>query len=233
MRVLAVGAHPDDLELLCGGTLAKCAARGDTVFMAVSTDGGGGSTTLPEAEISRIRQGEARAAAAVIGAEPIWMALPEARLVDDAETRLRYIDLLRQTRPDVVLTHDPHNDYHPDHLATGQILWNVRVMAVQQNLPTQHPPAEVIPDLYFIDTLAGIGFAPEDYVDISETMDTKRKMLASHASQIELMKARYGMTFLEFMEICTAFRGVQAGVRYAECFRRSKTFPASYRRVLP
>jgi hypothetical protein len=70
-------------------------------------------------------------------------------------------------------------------------------------------------------------------VDISETMDTKRKMLASHASQIELMKARYGMTFIEFMEICTAFRGVQAGVRYAECFRRSKTFPASYRHMLP
>lgn len=55
MRILAVGAHPDDLEILCAGTLARCIQRGDPVFMAVSTDGAGGSTTLPEHEISRIR----------------------------------------------------------------------------------------------------------------------------------------------------------------------------------
>lgn len=233
MRVLAVGAHPDDLELLAGGTLAKYAARGDTVFMAVSTDGVGGSTTLPEAEISAIRRAEARNSAAIIGAEPIWMALPEARLIDSAEFRLRYIDLIRQTRPDVIITHDPVKDYHPDHLATGQILWDVRLMAVQQNLPTAHPPAVVIPELYFMDTVAGINFEPEEYVDISETMEVKRRMLGAHASQIPLMKERYGMTFLEFMEVCTAFRGVQAGVRFAECFRRSRTFPVSYSHLLP
>ena len=49
----------------------------------------------------------------------------------------------------------------------------------------------------------------------------------------EFMKARYDMTMVEFMEVCTAFRGIQAGVRYAECFRRSMTYPASYSRVLP
>jgi len=233
MRVLAVGAHPDDLELLCGGTLAKFAARGDTVFMAVSTDGVGGSTTLPEAEISRIRQGEARNAAAVIGATPIWLGLPEARLYDDTPNRLRYIDLVRETRPDIIITHDPLNDYHPDHLATGQILWNIRVMVVQQNIQTAHPPTENIPDLYYMDTVAGIDFAPETYVDISETMATKRAMLGAHESQIPLMKARYGMTFLEFMELCTAFRGLQAGARFAECFRRAKTFPSSYQHALP
>src|SRR5438477_12593183 len=102
MRLLAVGAHPDDLEVLCAGTLAKCAARGDAVFMAVSTDGAGGSTTLPESEIVRIRQDEARASAAVIGARSIWLGFSERRLYDNDETRLRYIDLVRETRPDVI-----------------------------------------------------------------------------------------------------------------------------------
>jgi LmbE family N-acetylglucosaminyl deacetylase len=233
MRILAVGAHPDDLEVLCAGTLAKCAGRGDTVFMAVSTDGAGGSTTLAESEIVRIRQGEARASTAVIGAQSIWLGYPERRLYDNDQTRLRYIDLVRETRPDVIITHDPLHDYHPDHLATGQILWNIRVMVVQQNIVTQHPPAEQIPDLYFMDTIAGINFVPQIYVDISAAFEHKRQMLAAHQSQIELMRQRYGMTFLEFMEICSAFRGLQASVRYAEAFRHSATFPAVYQNMLP
>jgi LmbE family N-acetylglucosaminyl deacetylase len=233
MRVLAVGAHPDDLEILCAGTLARYARRGDQVFMAVSTDGAGGSMDRPEAEIRQVRQAEARASAELIGAEAIWMGQTEAQLFDTAETRLRYIDLVRRTRPDVILTHDPVNDYHPDHLATGQILWSVRVMVVQPNIVTEHPPAAVIPDIYYMDTIAGINFSPQMYVDVSDTMEVKRRMLAAHASQIELMKARYDMTLLEFMEICTAFRGVQTGTRYAEAFRRAATFPANPRHLLP
>ncbi len=233
MRVLAVGAHPDDLEILCAGTLARYTERGDTVFMAVSTDGAGGSTTLPEREISRIRQAEARASAAVIGAQPVWLGYPERRLYDNDGTRQRYIELVREARPDVIITHDPVNDYHPDHLATGQILWSIRVMVVQQNIPTQHPPLEAIPDLYFMDTIAGINFTPQTYVDISATMALKRQMLSAHQSQLELMRERYGLTLLEFMEIGSAFRGLQASVRFAEAFRQSTTFPAVYHNRLP
>ncbi len=233
MRILAVGAHPDDLEILCGGTLARYAERGDEVFMAVATDGAGGSTTLPEAEISRIRQQEARTSAATIGAQPIWLGFPERSLYDNDTTRLRFIDLVRETQADVILTHDPLHDYHPDHAATGQILWNIHLMVVQINIQTQHPPTDKIPDLYFMDTIAGINFVPQTYVDISASFERKRQMLAAHASQLELMRARYGMTLLEFMEVCSAFRGLQATCRYAEAFRHSQTFPASYRHVLP
>lgn len=233
MRILAIGAHPDDLEILCAGTLARCAQRGDTVFMAVSTDGAGGSTTLPEYEISRIREAEARASAAVIGAQPVWLGYPERRLYDNDDTRQRYIELVREARPDVIITHDPVNDYHPDHLATGQILWSIRVMVVQQNIQSQHPPLEAIPDLYFMDTIAGINFAPQTYVDISAAMAAKRQMLFAHQSQLELMRERYGLTLLEFMEICSAFRGLQASVRYAEAFRQSTTFPSVFHNRLP
>lgn len=233
MRILAVGAHPDDIDLQCAGTLAKYAERGDEVFIAISTNGEAGSIDAPLEATARVREQEARASAAVIGAELIWLNYHDEFLYETESVRLRYIDLVRRTRPDVIITHDPQTDYHPDHLATGALLWNTRVMAAAGTIKTRHPAWPKIPDLYFMDTLGGINFQPQDYVDITSTMDMKRKMLSQHRSQIEFMKARYDMTMVEFMEICSAFRGIQAGVRFAECFRRSMTYPANYQRVLP
>jgi LmbE family N-acetylglucosaminyl deacetylase len=233
MRVLAVGAHPDDLDILCAGTLARYKERGDEVVMAISTNGEAGTTGTSIEETVRTREQEARASAAVIGAELIWLNYRDEFLYENEQVRLRYIDLIRQARPDVIITHDPQNDYHPDHLTTGLLLWNTRVMAAAVTIKTEHPAWPTIPDLYFMDTLGGINFEPQEYVDISSTIELKRKMLSQHQSQIEFMKARYDMTLVEFMEICSAFRGIQASVRYAECFRRSKTFPANYQRVLP
>jgi len=233
MRILAVGAHPDDVELQCAGTLAKCIQRGDQVTIAVSTDGSAGTNTVTSEEIARIRESEARASAKILGADFVWLGYRDEFLYESEDVRLRYIDLVRETRPDVVITHDPQMDYHPDHATTGQLLWNIRVMAAARTIKTQHPTFDNIPELYYMDTLAGIQFQPDDFVDISATMDIKRKMLSQHASQLEFMQARYGMTMVEFMEICSSFRGLQSGVRFAECFRRSVTFPATCRRVLP
>lgn len=233
MRILAVGAHPDDLEILCAGTLAKYAERGDQVFMAISTNGEVGSSTLSKAEIARVREAEARASAAIIGAELLWLGYPDEFLYENEETRLRYIDLVRTVRPDVVIAHDPINDYHPDHLTTGQLLWNIRVMTTVPNIKTEHPPCEKIPALYFMDTIAGINFHPEEYVDITATMGKKRKMLAAHQSQGAWLRDQYNMSYVEFMEICAAFRGLQCGVRFAECFRRSVTFPTMLGTLLP
>jgi LmbE family N-acetylglucosaminyl deacetylase len=233
MRILAVGAHPDDLEILCAGTLAKYAERGDHVTMAISTNGEVGSPTLSKKEIARIREAEATASAAIIGAELIWLGYPDEFLYENEQTRLRYIDLVREARPDLVITHDPACDYHPDHTTTGQLLWNIRVMTTVPNIKTPHPPCAKIPALYFMDTIAGINFKPEEYVDITGTIDKKRKMLTAHASQGAWLKDQYGMSYVEFMEMCSAFRGLQSGVRFAECFRRSVTFPAASGRLLP
>lgn len=233
MRILAVGAHPDDLEILCAGTLAKYAERGDFVAMAISTNGEVGSSTLPKEAIARIREAEARTSAAVIGAELHWLGYPDEFLYENDQTRLRYIDLVRQVRPDLIITHDPTNDYHPDHLTTGQLLWNIRIMTAVPNIKTEHPPCAKIPELYFMDTVAGVRFVPEEYVDITSTIDKKRSMLAAHQSQESWLRDLFQMSYVEFMETCSAFRGIQAGVRYAECFRRSVTFPASMKKLLP
>jgi len=224
MRILAVGAHPDDLEILCAGTLAKYVKQGHQVTMVVATLGEVASMTLPSEEMAAIRKAEAEAAAAVIGADFVSMGYPSEFLFSREETRLAFINLMRRARPDVVIAHAP-SDYHPTHRASGQICWDVRVMTTVPNIKTEYPVCATIPEVLYMDTIAGIGFQPEQYVDISETFEVKKKMLACHESQADWLKAQYGMTYLEFMEHISRFRGLQCGVRYAECFRTSPTFP--------
>ncbi|MDH3674677.1 MAG: PIG-L family deacetylase, partial [Anaerolineae bacterium] len=101
MRVLAVGAHPDDLEILCGGTLARYAQEGHAVIMCVATDGTAGHMEIKPPELAQIREREARAAAEVIKAEFIWLGYPDELIFNDRETRLAVIDAIRQARPDV------------------------------------------------------------------------------------------------------------------------------------
>src|SRR5688572_24212078 len=105
LRVLAVGAHPDDLEITCGGTLARYARAGHTVVMAHLLNGDKGHYRMAPAELVKIRREEARRAAAVIGAESVTLDMPDGMLYSCAETRQRVIDLVREVKPDVVITH--------------------------------------------------------------------------------------------------------------------------------
>lgn len=224
MRILAVGAHPDDIEGLCGGTLAKRAAMGDHITIAVATNGEVGSQTLPKAEIAEVRRLESAAAAAVIGADFIWMNYPDEFLFSNRESRLDFLNTVRRARPDVILTHSPE-DYHPDHRTTSQILWDIRVMTTVPNIETDASPCETIPEIYYIDTLAGIDFTPEFFVDITEFHDTKMKMLACHESQISFGKSQYELNAMEHVERLAQYRGLQCGALLAEGFKASPTWP--------
>jgi LmbE family N-acetylglucosaminyl deacetylase len=233
MNVLAVGAHPDDLEILCGGTLAKYADRGDHVTMAVATNGEVGSATQPKNQIAEIRHQEAISAAKVIGADFIWMDYPDEFLFSTAETRLAFLNMVRGVNPDVILAHAP-TDYHPDHRTAGQILWDIRVMTTVPNIQTVNRPCSKIPEILYMDTIAGIDFTPEYYVDVSAVFVKKREMLACHQSQASWLENQYEMSYLEFIEYIGRYRGLQSGVRYAECFRSSPTWPKwSNRSLLP
>ncbi len=224
MRILAVGAHPDDVEGLCGGTLAKRAERGDHVAIAVATNGEVGSNTLPKDEIAAIRRQESAAAAAVIGAESIWMDYPDEFLFSTRKSRLDFLNMVRRVRPDVILTHSP-TDYHPDHRTTSQILWDIRVMTTVPNIETEAAPCEVIPEIYYFDTLAGIDFTPEFFVDITASFEKKKQMLACHHSQVSFSKAQYDMDALKHIEYIARFRGLQCGIPMAEGFKASPTWP--------
>ena len=226
-RIIAFAAHPDDIEFLCAGTLAKYKASGWDVGIVISTNGEVGSPTLSKPEIAAVRKKEAEASAALIGAEFFWLGYPDEFLFNTREVRLHFINVIRQFRPDIIITLDKDSDYHPDHTTTGQIIWDTHVMVTVPNIETDAPPCDKIPEIFYMDTVMGVNFTPEFYVDISDHWQTKADMISCHVSQDAWMQDQYGVTCVEFGQTQSRFRGFQAGCRYAEAFRRPKFFPGS------
>ena len=226
MRVLAITAHPDDAELLCGGTLAKYAERGDNVSIAIATNGEVGSPTMTKEETAKTRQSEAKNAAELIDAELFWLGFPDEFLTDSKEVRLAFINTIRQANADVILTHWPEDLYNPDHSTTGQVANDVALMVTVPNIVTEADPIDEIPVVYFIDSLAGLRFNPTEYVEITDTLQLKQKMLAQHESQVsDWLKDQYGVDSQEMLETMARFRGIQSGVPYAEGFIRAQAWP--------
>ena len=242
MNVLAFGAHPDDLEYFCAGTLARCARRGDHVVMAVVTDGRNRPAGDPDA-IAAIRRQEAQASADVIGAELAWMGIPDGGLEVPPEHRDKFVQVIRAAEPDLILTHFPQ-DYHPDHMITSQLTMYGSQNARSANYPSPYPPLRKTVPFAFYDSELGLGFEPEDYVDIGETFDLKMAMLRQHKTQAQPSTAPYDPAFVvpedEFniivrpARVMSEFRGLACGVQYAEGFRwwrqANRVLPA---RLLP
>jgi len=233
MRVLAIGAHPDDLEILCAGTLARYAREGHDVTMCVATDGTAGHMVIKPPELAQIREKEARAAAEVIGAEFIWLGFPDELIFNDRATRLAFIDAIRRARPDLIITHAP-DDYHPDHRVVSSLVFDTSFIASLPNIETDHSAHSAIPPLFYMDTLAVKGFHPTEYVDITTTIETKRQMLNRHESQLKWLNDHDNIDVMEFMEVVARTRGFQCNVPYAEGFRQADVWPrTSSRRILP
>jgi len=220
MNILFVGAHPDDIENLAGGTAALYAKQGAKVFFCVATNGNVGSATLSKKEIAEIRHKEAKNAAAVIGAELIWLGFDDEFLIDSRETRLKFIEAFRIARPDVVFCHW-RQDYNPDHSISGIIVDECIHMAPIPLIGTDSPPCDKIPHVYFMDTAAGVNFEPQIYVDTANVFDTKLKMVANHESQNSWMEHMFGYGLDVFQEVPARYRGLQAGCKMAEAFRPS------------
>ena len=224
MSVLAIGAHPDDVEVLCAGTLAHYAVAGNEIWIAIATNGNVGSPTHSAEEIAAIRHAEALASCEVIGARLIWMDFDDEWLFNDRPTRARFIDAIRQARPEVVFVHNPA-DYHPDHRTAGEVAIDARIPSAIRLVQTTMPACAEIPAVFVMDTLGAIGFEPEFYVDITGTLETKKSMLSRHVSQDAWLQDLYGMSYLDFVTEQASKRGAEAGVRYAEAFREIKTYP--------
>ena len=239
MNILAIGAHPDDIEESCGGTLAKYAKQGHKIFTATATNGNVGSATLPMDEIAAIRKEEARKAAALIGAEYICLDYDDEMLFEDRAARLKFIDLVRYCQADLILTHSPE-DYNPDHELTSKIVSDIPVMIPVAKIVTPNKPCDKIPLVAYFEPVHGLGFLPTEYVDITEEMEIKKAMCAAHQSQIAWMSDNYkdaigeDQNFFDGVEIMGRFRGMQCGVKYAEGFRMAyDAFRVVPRRVLP
>jgi LmbE family N-acetylglucosaminyl deacetylase len=234
VRVLAVGAHPDDLEILCGGTLARYVREGHEVVMCHATRGDKGSYVHTSEEIARIRGEEARRAAEICGADYVSLGLSDTEVsASDPEQRRLVVDLVRDARPDVIITHGPE-DYMSDHNELSRLVFDCSFHATVPLLETGKPAHSVVAPIYFMDTIAGLGFLPSEYVDVTETIGVKAAMLEAHQSQLTWLRDHDGVDIVEEMKTASRYRGQQCGVRYAEGFRPCLVWlRGTTRRLLP
>ena len=234
MRVLAVGAHPDDLEILCGGTLARFVQEGHEVVMCHATRGDRGSFVHSSEEIARIRGAEARRAAAICGAEYETLGLSDAEInAADRSQQRAVVDLVRDARPDLILTHS-QGDYMGDHNEIAKLVFECSFHATLPLYDTGKPHHSSVTPIYHIETIMGLGFQPVEFVDITATIETKVAMLEAHESQLTWLRDHDGVDIVEQMRTTSRFRGQQCGVAYAEGFVPCLTWlRGTTRRLLP
>jgi LmbE family N-acetylglucosaminyl deacetylase len=236
MNVLAVGANPDDVEFLCAGTLAACARRGDRISIAYLTLGDKGGSTASPREIAAVRRREAEAAAALIGARLLALGIPDGEVEVTLSLRRRLVEVIRAEQPEFIITHYP-GDYMSDHNATSRLVFEASFWAGSRHFagdPGEARSHSLRPPVVYMDTVGGLGFVPQEYVDISDMMDLKVAMLSEHRSQLRYMKERDGLDFLDYMITAARYRGYQCGVKYAEGFVPERVYPSvSPRRLLP
>jgi LmbE family N-acetylglucosaminyl deacetylase len=218
VNVLAVGAHPDDLEILCGGTLARFVQEGHQVVMCHVARGDRGSFVHTSGEIAELRDAEARQAADRCGARHATLGLRDAEVdASNPAHRRLMIDLVREMKPDLIITHHPH-DYMGDHNEVSRLVFDCSFHATLPLYETDRPYHDRVTPLYYMDTLMGVGFQPTEYVDVSETIDVKAAMLEAHESQLTWLRDHDGVDIVEQMRTAARFRGLQCGATYAEGF---------------
>lgn len=233
-RILSIHAHPDDAEILAGGTLARLAELGHEITIVTMTPGDCGSAEFPAGEVAAMRRREAASAAALIGASYLCAEFRDLAIFNCDESRRRVCELLRRVRPELVLTASPV-DYHCDHEATSRLVRDACFGASAPNYASgaadPAPAIDTIPHLYFMDSVEGADRdgrpqRPDFFVDVTDLFERKREMLAQHQSQRSWLKKQHGIEdYVEQMEAWTLARGRLAGVRYAEGFRRYRGHP--------
>jgi LmbE family N-acetylglucosaminyl deacetylase len=220
-------AHPDDAEILCGGTLTLLSRRGWRVHVATMTAGDCGSAEHSAAEISRIRRREAANAAERLGGTYHCLDVGDLNVFHDAPTQRAVTRLFRTVRPSLVLTHSPV-DYHLDHEATSRL---ARAACFAAPVPLYdadlgQATLEHVPHLYYCDPVEGkdalgADVTPTTVIDVSRVIDEKTGLLACHASQRNWLLKHHGVDeYLSAMRRWSADRGRAYGFEFAEGFRQ-------------
>ena len=196
MNVLAIGAHPDDIEFGCGGMLAKYAEKGHDVFLFVASDGGLGGD-------GATRRREQMDSALVIGARDVfWGDYADTELPLTRELIVRLEAVIKRTRPRMILVNYP-DDTHQDH----------RNLAQGAQSATRY-----VPNFLFYEGPTTQNFTPNCFTDIAKVLDKKLACLEAHRSQVAKTNIE-DLTILELAVSTANFRGIQARVKYAEAFQ--------------
>ena len=223
--VLVVTPHPDDAEGGAGGTIARWAKEGKKIVLVVCTNGDKGSSdrSMSPELLAETREKEQREAARVLGiAEVVFLRLPDQGLEDNAEFREKLVRQIRIHKPDTVVTNDPNRLYirHRDHTVTGRVTLDAVFpyardhMAFPQHLQEGLEPHKVR-ELYLFRS-----DAPDTFVEITDTFETKMDSLYCHASQMGRPREERD----ERARQSAAEVGEKIGVPLAEGFKRIEVF---------
>lgn len=184
LRILVIGAHPDDCEYKAAGISALYRQQGHVVRFVSVTNGDAGHHILRGPELARIRAQETLASGAVCGVEYEVLDHHDGQLEPSIPARLQMIGLIRRFRPDLILTHRP-NDYHPDHRATSQLVCDAAYMVTVPPIVPEVPHLSVNPVIaYLSDEFQNpYPFKPSVVVDVTAVFPAIVDMHAAHVSQ--------------------------------------------------
>ena len=245
-RVLAIGAHPDDVEFMCSGTLRLLKNEGMELHIATLTGGDLGTEDRSRDEIREIRLREASTSADEMGASYYYLGFDDFEIFYTSEAHRKITALLRDVDPEIVITHPPQ-DYMADHEITSRLVrsacFSAPVPAFDLEGFTSAGPTGGIAFLYYSQPMEGVDIfgmdvPPGMFVDISSVMEDKERFLACHASQREWLRRHHGIDeYLDSMRRWAKELGVQASdrfdrrIEFAEAFRqhRGHAYPSSNR----
>ena len=201
VNILAIGAHPDDIEFGCGGALAKYAKKGHRLFLLVMTGGGLGGS-------SAVRTKEQKASGKILGAEKIfWGSYEDTHLIVDVELIGKIEAVIAEVKPDFIFCNHP-DDTHQDHRHLAQAIMSA---------------TRYIRNVLFYEGPTTQNFNPQVFVDISDTLENKMEALRAHRSQV--MKTNIeDLSIVEVARSSANFRGIQGRVKYAEAFHSLRLF---------
>ena len=228
-KVLALMAHPDDIEITCAGTLVRLKRVGWDVHLATMTAGDMGSMQLSRAAIARARRREAAASARILGAAYDCLGFNDLTILCDEPSKRRVSGLIRAVRPDLLITHPPV-DYMADHEETSRIAREAAFASTMPNWKAakgKARPCEALPAILYADPIdntdyVGRRVTAHYVVDVTPVIEIKEQMLAAHESQRSWLRAQHGEDeYLLWMRRMGADRARDFGtraVKYAEGF---------------
>ena len=195
MRVLAIGAHPDDIEFGCGGTLIKLSKLGADIFLFIATAGEMGGD--PEVRIA-----EAKKSAELLNAKIIWGGMKDTTLFYSRELIQKVEKVINDVSPNIIFVNF-YEDTHQDHYSLSKA--TVTATRYSRNLLFYEVPS------------TSSSFKPDIFTDITDVLEEKLKLLLAHSSQVD--KVNVGnLDILEVAKSTANFRGIQARCEYAEGF---------------
>jgi LmbE family N-acetylglucosaminyl deacetylase len=224
-NILGIFAHPDDAEFMCAGTLSLLRKAGWEIHIASMTPGDKGTAELSRKEISDIRKAEAQKSAGLLDGTYHCLEFEDIYILYERDTINQTTALIRRIRPEIVFTSSPA-DYMVDHEITSKIVQTACFSAGIKNMETYEHTFNKIPYLFYSDPLEakdifGNNIQPTIYVDITNEIDVKEKMLSCHKSQRDWLMSHHKMDeYIMSMKRFGAIRGKEINVRYAEGFRQ-------------